>query len=80
MDIFYITFGQQSALRNFYVEIIAPSQGAAFDIATLEFKHIAFIYDLLHFNDADKKYYPEGCLCCIKYNPANNKAIAKSIT
>lgn len=79
MELFYITFSQKSALRNFYVEIMAPFKEMAVALATLEFKYVAFIYDSVGFTEKDKAFFPEGCLCRIKYNPANDKSIAESI-
>lgn len=44
MESYYVTFGQQSVFRDYYLSIIAESDKEALRIAQEQFKHISMIY------------------------------------
>ncbi len=63
MTNYYITFGQQSVFRDYYLSIIAESDKEALRIAQEQFKYISMIYTEKEFiEDGTIDSFPSGLL------------------
>jgi hypothetical protein len=63
MESYYITFGQQSVFRDYYLLILATSDKEALRVAQEQFKHISMVYtekEFIENNVVDS--FPNGLL------------------
>ena len=63
MTTFYITFGQQSIFRDYYLQILAQTDKDALRLAEKQFKNVSMLYTEKEFIEDDvKSLFPQGIL------------------
>ena len=63
---YYVTFGQRSIFKDYFMKVYAKSEAEAIEKAEFHFKNISCAYSAKEFEtEKHKRYYPDGLLITI---------------